>query len=86
MVSFRLKFCNVGRITRVALTQVALESALMQTYDIKSPGYSSEYAASQIHANCLIQRVAFILVERELFSHWDTSVRVSFRPAAGIVQ
>jgi hypothetical protein len=34
MVSYRLKFCNACRITRVALTQVALESALAQTYDI----------------------------------------------------
>jgi hypothetical protein len=38
MVSYRLKFCNACWITRVALTQVALESALMQTYDIPHPG------------------------------------------------
>jgi hypothetical protein len=33
-----------------------------------------------------MHRVAFTPVERDLFPHLDTSVRVSFRPAAGIVQ
>jgi len=42
MVSYRLKFCNACWITRVALTQVALESAVMQMYDIAQPGYSSQ--------------------------------------------